>query len=176
MEAGFISIDCGAPNKYLDTQYQINYETDADYVDTGENQQVSTDYAHGRNVMSSKNMRIFPNGTRNCYTVRPQKGKGNKYLIRACHFYGNYDGQNVVPIFDVYIDTNLWYTTISDDYCQEIIYSLSRDYVQLCLIKTGNGIPLLSTLEIRLLDGGIYPFDLGALYMRERYALGMPNE
>ncbi|KAI4312563.1 hypothetical protein MLD38_037368 [Melastoma candidum] len=174
MEAGFISIDCGAPNSYQNTQYQIKYETDADYVDTGENQQVSTEYIYDNDVQSDKNMRIFPNGTRNCYTVRPQKGKGNKYLIRACHFYGNYDGQNVVPVFDVYIDTNLWYTSNGDDgYCQEIIYSLSRDYVQLCLINTGNGIPLLSSLEFRLLDGGIYPFDSGALSKWERSAVGM---
>ncbi|KAI4381048.1 hypothetical protein MLD38_007165 [Melastoma candidum] len=173
---GFISIDCGAQNDYLDSYLNLYYETDAKYVDTGENRQVSTDNIYVNNDERSKNLRIFPNGTRNCYTLGLDQGKGNKYLIRASFFYGNYGSRNVTPVFDVHIDTNVLFTVHRSDYfCEEVIYSPSRDYVQLCLINTRNGVPFISALELRLLDRDIYPVDLGALVMSDRYALGMQS-
>ncbi|KAI4381049.1 hypothetical protein MLD38_007166 [Melastoma candidum] len=176
---GFISIDCGAPNDYVDPHSGgIYFETDTGYVDTGENREVSTDYLGIPYAGFSKNMRIFPNGTRNCYTLRPQKGKNNKYIIRVSFFYGNYDARNITPVFDVYVDTNYWFTAnLSNSYRREIIYFSSRDYIQLCLINSGNGVPFISALELRLLDSGIYPFDSGvALDMLARNALGMTRK
>ncbi|KAI4381047.1 hypothetical protein MLD38_007164 [Melastoma candidum] len=170
---GFISIDSGVTNEYTDTYNRIYYETDTGYADTGTNWQVSSDNFGDGFDARSKNMRIFPNGTRNCYTLRPQNGKGNKYLIRASFSYGNYDNRSSPPAFDIHIDVNSWLTYSGSRYfCQEVIYILQRDYVQVCLINTGNGVPFISAVELRLLDNGIYPFESGALVREDRYAMG----
>ncbi|CAA6667505.1 unnamed protein product [Spirodela intermedia] len=51
---------------------------------------------------SISNLRSFPNGTRNCYTLSPVQS-GDRYLIRAGFLYGNYDGRGSPPIFDLHI-------------------------------------------------------------------------
>ncbi|WJZ94457.1 hypothetical protein VitviT2T_013314 [Vitis vinifera] len=79
---GFISIDCGiAPgSSYTDDRTQIHYTSDAEFTDTGINYNVSRSENPSKQLM---NVRSFPEGARNCYTLEPEKGKGNKYLIRA---------------------------------------------------------------------------------------------
>ncbi|KAI4381050.1 hypothetical protein MLD38_007167 [Melastoma candidum] len=118
-------------------------------------------------------MRIFPIGTRNCYTLRPQQGKDNKYLIRAAFFYGNYDTRNVAPSFNVDIDTNFCFTSNGfDNHHRDVTYVPSRDYIQLCLINAGSGIPFVFVIELCLLENEIYPFESNALALFGRHALG----
>lgn len=71
---GFISIDCGANGDYHDEATGIVYRTDREFIDTGENHEVSTEngnYLSSDNLIQRqlKNLRSFPNGTRNCYTL-----------------------------------------------------------------------------------------------------------
>jgi hypothetical protein len=54
-------------------------------------------------------VRFFPNGTRNCYTLRSLT-PGGKYLVRAVFGYGNYDMGNGQPKFDLYLGVNYWTT------------------------------------------------------------------
>lgn len=97
-------------------------------------------------------MRVFPKGTRNCYTLQPEQGKDKVYLIRASFDYGNYDVESQPPVFDLYIDTNYWDTVNSSSYTyKEIVYVPPRDYIHVCLVNTDTGIPLISALELRLL-------------------------
>ncbi|CAA6672835.1 unnamed protein product [Spirodela intermedia] len=72
------------------------------------------------------NVRSFPDGTRNCYTLRPLV-RGAKYRVNAEFLYGNYDGLGRPPTFDLYLGVNLW----------------------VCLVNTGNGTPFISALKLR---------------------------
>lgn len=149
------------------------FKTDEGFVDSGKNMQVSTDVIDKNIEHQGKNMRVFPNGTRNCYTLRPDRGKGNTYLIRASFFYGNYDNNNQIPVFDLHIGVNYWATINSSNYFyEEIIFVPPRDDIQVCLINTGNGVPFISTLELRLLNNSIYQLDSGPLVTHQRYDIG----
>ncbi|KAF8031042.1 hypothetical protein BT93_D0276 [Corymbia citriodora subsp. variegata] len=173
---GFISIDCGAPNDYHDDQLDIYYKADVGFVDSGTNMQVSTQVIYQNNQQQSKNLRIFPSGKRNCYTLKPDEGNGNTYLVRASFWYGDYDGKNQTPAFDLHIDVNYWITVNSSSWIyEEIIYTPPRDYIQVRLVNTGSGVPFISALELRLLDNSIYQINSGALVTNWRYNLGSLN-
>ena len=89
-----------------------------------------------------KNLRSFPNGTRNCYTLRPEQGKNNNYLIGATFVYGNYDGENQEPVFHLYLGVNEWEKvnlTDADEYGNyyDVIHVPLTDYIDVCLVNTG---------------------------------------
>ncbi|RVW51964.1 putative leucine-rich repeat receptor-like protein kinase [Vitis vinifera] len=105
-QPSFISIDCGlAPgSEYTDIETQISYSSDAEYIDTGRNYNVSEEITSRYNLKKHfMNVRSFPEGARNCYTLRPEQEKDNKYLIRALFMYGNYDSKNQFPEFKLYL-------------------------------------------------------------------------
>ncbi|PKI70976.1 hypothetical protein CRG98_008557 [Punica granatum] len=176
--AGFISIDCGAPNDYPDNRLRIHYKTDEEFIDSGKNAQISTDVIYDYKQSQSKNLRFFPTGSRNCYTLRPDQGKGNTYLIRASFYYGNYDNRNKTPAFDLHIGTDYWITVNSSDYhYKEIIHVPTTDTIQVCLINTGNGSPFISSLELRLVDSSIYQLsNLTSLSNAWRYDIGSSSD
>ncbi|KAK4790439.1 hypothetical protein SAY86_017743 [Trapa natans] len=122
------------------------------------------------------NLRSFPNGTRNCYTLPVKQGNSSststKHLIRATFFYGNYDGLWQTPEFDLYIDVNYWTTVKSNYTSSEIIYSTWRNYINVCLVNIGSGVPFISVLEARLLDNSIYSTTSGALQTTFRLNMG----
>lgn len=156
--SGFISIDCGATNGYTDETLGIDYTTDEGYVETGVNMQILPKYSSqfGVDLAQLSNIRVFPNGTRNCYTI-PTQTNNNRYLIRTTFGYGNYDNKFQSPTFDLYIDVNLWATINPDNYTyEEIIYTPTRDYIHICLVNTGLQNPFISAIELRLLDNSLY--------------------
>lgn len=110
-QPGFITIDCGldANTSYKDNLTGIEYVSDAAYIDTGENHNISSDYLPNADAVQNTNLRSFSDNTRNCYTLKPVL-QGNKYMIRAAFMYGNYDGKNRIPRFNIYIGANLWDT------------------------------------------------------------------
>ncbi|KAM7254395.1 hypothetical protein ACFE04_003775 [Oxalis oulophora] len=136
-QSGFISLDCG-----IDESIKSN---------------------HLRQVW---NLRSFPDGTRNCYSLNLIKG--DRYLIRASFLYGNYDKKNQTPEFDVHLGPNFWTTVKMKDnnhsLASEIIHDLASDYLDVCLINKGIGTPFMSALELRLLPSDIYKYaQIGAL-------------
>ncbi|XP_031267714.1 probable LRR receptor-like serine/threonine-protein kinase At1g51810 [Pistacia vera] len=154
VSAGFISIDCRASGDYKDDETGLVYESDMKYIDTGEIHQLSSNLAEGLYKQQMKNLRSFPQGTRNCYTLNPKQGANNNYLIRASFMYGNYDNKNQFPIFDLYLGVNRWVThnaSTASSYYYEIIHVPTVDYIDVCLVNTGNGIPFISVLELRTL-------------------------
>ncbi|XP_075664903.1 putative leucine-rich repeat receptor-like serine/threonine-protein kinase At2g19230 [Castanea sativa] len=158
---GFISIDCGSNEDYIDEETKIPYISDKELIDTGIVKTVSPDSPTDL-PQCLKNLRSFPNGTRNCYTLRPEQGKNNNYLIRATFVYGNYDGENPIPVFDLHLGVNEWETVNLTDagpygFYYDIIHVPLMDYIDVCLINTGRGVPFISALELRLLDNSIYP-------------------
>ncbi|OMO66487.1 hypothetical protein COLO4_30541 [Corchorus olitorius] len=158
--SGFISIDCGVDEDYLNDDTGIYYKSDKDFINTGENRDVLPAYAANVVMREYNNLRTFPEGKRNCYTLKPEQGKNNYYLIRTSFLYGNYDGNDQVPEFDLYIGVNYWRTvklpSVSQKYFYQIVYLFSADTDYLCLVKTGSGIPFISALELRLLDNSLF--------------------
>ncbi|KAF5466499.1 hypothetical protein F2P56_016419, partial [Juglans regia] len=169
----FISIDCGSNEDYIDKTKGIPYVTDKEFIDTGIAETVSP-HLSAKYTQTLKNLRSFPQGKRNCYSLRPDQGKNNKFLIRTTFLYGNYDGKNQAPEFDLYLGVNKWTTVKNTDGINyEIIHLLSTDYIDVCLVNTGQGVPFISSLELRRLDNSIYPITPGgALEMHDRGYVG----
>ncbi|KAM0847868.1 hypothetical protein ACQ4PT_054754 [Festuca glaucescens] len=107
------------------------------------------------------NVRSFAGASaRNCYTLRSLV-PGLKYLVRTSFMYGNYDGLNRPPVFDLHLGVNYCYTvSISrpdEAKFVEVISVVPDDFVQVCLINTGAGTPFISGLNLRPLKNTMYP-------------------
>lgn len=123
-----------------------------------------------------KNVRSFPEGKRNCYTLRHPEGRNTVYLLRASFMYGNYDGQNQPPKFDLYIGVNLWETMKFDNASQivikEIIHVPPMDVVHVCFLNTDEGTPFISALQMRHHHNSIYTNKSQTLALYERLDFG----
>ncbi|CAL4894507.1 unnamed protein product [Urochloa decumbens] len=159
---GFISIDCGLPGTagYVDNTTKLWTVPDAGFTDTGSNHNISAEYTTQVPSQRYHNVRSFPDGARNCYTLSSLVA-GLKYLIRAAFIYGNYDGLGLLPIFDLYIGVNFWGTvnvSSPDGYVvMEAIVVVPDDFVQVCMVNTGTGTPFISLLDLRPLKNLLYP-------------------
>ncbi|KAJ0537788.1 putative transferase, protein kinase RLK-Pelle-LRR-I-1 family [Helianthus annuus] len=170
-QSGFISIDCGIPrgSTYSDRYTDINYVSDADFIDSGEIHTILQEYEPAPDKQLTT-LTSFPENHRNCYTLRPTKGKGYKYLIRARFMYGNYDLKGRLPEFDVYLGPDYWDTlklnSSATPVNMEIIHMSLSDYIHVCLLNTGRGTPFISAIELRLLGSNMYTqTDFGSLYV-----------
>ncbi|XP_042967729.1 putative leucine-rich repeat receptor-like serine/threonine-protein kinase At2g19230 [Carya illinoinensis] len=166
---GFISIACGRNEDNDIDPTGIPYTLDKGFIDIEIVETVSENYDNPL----KNTLRRFPQGKRNCYTLRPNEGKNNKYLIRAKFTYGNYDGKDKGPVFDLYLGLNKRRTVDqTNGIYYEIIHVASRDYIDFCLVNTGQGVPFISTLELRHLDSSMYRIASGALSMFWRSDVG----
>ncbi|CAB4297377.1 unnamed protein product [Prunus armeniaca] len=172
---GFISIDCGATLQNYDDS-NIFYQTDTGFISAGVNSQISSEFINSSLNMELRTLRYFPEGEQNCYTLKPEQGRSNNYLIRAVFMYGNYDGKNQTPVFQLYLGVNSW-TTVKDSYVvHDIIYAPLTDAIQVCLVNKNNGTPYISALEVRQLDNSLYQSGNGALALTSRINLGGCNK
>ncbi|EXB24690.1 putative LRR receptor-like serine/threonine-protein kinase [Morus notabilis] len=186
-QTGFISIDCGSPSNfnYEDTDTGITYSPDGAFIETGINRNISSEYAYPNNLnlpLPLSDLRTFPQGNKNCYTLKPADGNGTKNLIRAFFLYANYDGENKPPEFDLYLDVNLWYTVkfsnVSEIVTTEIISMALKDTIHICLVDKGLGTPFISALELRPLNNSVYDTEFGidaSLVLFERLDIGKTN-
>ncbi|KAK4269288.1 hypothetical protein QN277_022468 [Acacia crassicarpa] len=176
-QPGFISIDCGLVDKpsYTDESTSIYYTSDANIISTGISHSISSKHKTQNLKRQFWNVRSFPEGTRNCYTLVAPQASSNKYLVRAMFMYGNYDGENSLPKFDIYLGANWWDSVMfqneSEIVSKEIIYVASSDYAHVCLFNTNSGTPFISVLELRVLDSDAYLFN--TLSLLARYDLGL---
>ncbi|XP_073006814.1 probable LRR receptor-like serine/threonine-protein kinase At1g05700 [Typha latifolia] len=181
MIAGFITIDCGLPEKssYVDNKTNLEYTSDEQFIDTGTNYNISNEYVKGASLKQFLNVRSFPTGTRNCYTLNSLVA-GYKYLVRAIFFYGNYDGLNKPPLFDLYTGINFWKTVNASNgsSTEEVILVAQTDYLQVCLANKGLGTPFISGLELRPLREKLYPVvdPTRSVALYERLNMGPTND
>ncbi|KAG2267258.1 hypothetical protein Bca52824_061813 [Brassica carinata] len=174
-QSGFISIDCGIPSgsSYKDDTTGINYVSDSSFVETGVSKSVS--FTAQRQLQT---LRCFPEGAKNCYTLTPKQGKGKKYLVRASFMYGNYDGENGSPEFDLFLGGNIWDTVFLTNgsvvVSKEVVYLSQAERIFVCLGNKGKGTPFMSTLELRFLgnDNTTYDSPNGALFFSRRWDFG----
>ncbi|KAF3772048.1 hypothetical protein EJ110_NYTH58871, partial [Nymphaea thermarum] len=153
-----ISLDCGLPDNvsYTDDLGHL-YFSDASSIDSGEAKQVSSGFMSSPRLY--RTLRSFPLYQKNCYTLAPAV-EGQRYLVRASFMYGNYDGRNLPPIFDVYLGVDFWSTVRLDNashvFWTEITTKATTSSINVCLVKTADGIPFISGLEVRPLDDILY--------------------
>ncbi|GJX43996.1 leucine-rich repeat transmembrane protein kinase protein, partial [Tanacetum coccineum] len=169
----FISLDCGSPpGSYTDNSTGINYVSDEGFIEGG----ATYKFATSSNSFQLSSLRYFPEHERNCYTLRPLQGKNNRYLIRAIIGYGNYDYRDQNPQFDLYLGADYWATVNITDRMKakayEIIHLSLSDYINVCLINTGHGIPIISALDLRLLDITMYEGQFQSLIRFHRRNFG----
>ncbi|XP_021890268.1 probable LRR receptor-like serine/threonine-protein kinase At1g05700 [Carica papaya] len=173
-QSGFISIDCGLPNgsTYKDEKTGINYISDADFIETGKIKEISSKFKTDTLEKRYLKVRSFPDGMKNCYTLKPKQANGNNYLIRAGFMYGDYDGKASVPEFELFLGINFWESVKPDDastpIITEMIHVPSSDQIDVCLVNTEFGTPFISFLELRLLSNDIYRIESGSLKLYTR--------
>ncbi|KAG2722803.1 hypothetical protein I3760_02G143200 [Carya illinoinensis] len=165
-QLGFISIDCGLPadSTYNENSTGIDYVSDANYIDTGISKSIASEL-QGTLQQPLWNVRSFPHGVRNCYSINIKKG--TIYLIRGTFLHGNYDGQSKLPEFELYLGTNMWDTVklenASHRIIKELIHVPSRNYIHVCLVNTGLGTPFISAIEFRPFNNNSYETTYGSL-------------
>lgn len=122
-------------------------------------------------------LRSFPEGAKNCYTLKPTQGKNNNYLIRVLFLYGNYDSKNQTPQFDLHLGVEKWTTVNFTDeepiFWTEIIHVPKTDDIYVCLVNTGSGTPFISLLELRPLNKSTYVTESGSLELFARLDFGL---
>ncbi|VAH09508.1 unnamed protein product [Triticum turgidum subsp. durum] len=124
-----------------------------------------------------RNVRSFPDTVRSCYTL-PSLVPGSKYLVRATFRYGDYDGLDSLPVFDVYLGVNFWQTVnvteVDMAEIAEVIAVIPDDSVQVCLVNVGSGTPFISALVLRPLENSLYPpaNATQGLVLIDRYSFG----
>jgi hypothetical protein len=174
--AMFLSINCGGSNSFVDAN-SIEWTGDADYVHNGVSQVVDAYYTAGP-VMGT--LRVFPTLKKNCYTIN-NLNNGDRVLVRASFFYGNYDGKHISPTFDLMLDGNMWgkvnLSIYSEDTIlyREYVYDVNGNSTSLCLAQTlPDQFPLISALELRTLDSNMYRHagSNHVLSLAARFAMG----
>lgn len=118
-------------------------------------------------------LRYFPEGKRNCYSLDVKRG--TTYLIVVSFVYGNYDGLNRDPNFDIHLGPNKWKRIDLDGEKEgtreEIIHKARSNSLDICLVKTGETLPIISAIEIRPLRNNTYVTQSGSLMMSFRVYL-----
>ncbi|XP_013618860.1 PREDICTED: probable LRR receptor-like serine/threonine-protein kinase PAM74 isoform X1 [Brassica oleracea var. oleracea] len=160
-QQGFISLDCGLPitelSPYTEPFTELRFSSDATFIKTGKSGKIQANLVD-EYLKPYTSLRYFPEERRNCYSLSVDKNR--KYLIRAGFVYGNYDGLNSNPEFDLHLGPNLWATIDFHNFVNgtmvEIIHTTTSNLLQVCLVKTGTTTPLISALELRPLDNDSY--------------------
>ncbi|XP_027340223.1 putative leucine-rich repeat receptor-like protein kinase At2g19210 [Abrus precatorius] len=179
---GSICIDCGIPGDlaYTDDKTQIHYTSDTQYIQTGTSRNTSFKFISQITQRTFRTVRSFPEGKRNCYTLRHPEGKNTIYLIRASFMYGNYDDLDQLPKFDLYIGVNLWDSVMFNNathvVIKEILHVPSMDDLYVCLLNTDMGTPFISALEVRHFDHSSYRTKSGPLALYRRLDIGSTTD
>ncbi|KAE8805937.1 putative LRR receptor-like serine/threonine-protein kinase [Hordeum vulgare] len=144
------------PTGYVDDTTGLSYTTDVGFIDADVNinHNFSAQYIGPSIPTRFHSVRSFPISERNCYTLGSLVS-GLKYLIRGEFLYGKYDGRNMLPIFDLYNVVKFW-TTMKISKPDVAVYAeaitvVPDDFMQVCLMNTGHGVPFISVLK------AIYP-------------------
>ncbi|XP_031286023.1 putative leucine-rich repeat receptor-like protein kinase At2g19210 [Pistacia vera] len=174
---GFFSLDCGtsSDSNYTDKITGIDYMSDAYFIETGVNNKISSAYENDNLEQQFLYVRSFPEGKRNCYTLKPEGGY-SKFLIRARFMHGNYDGEGSTPSFDLFLDSEVWdsveLSNPSTIVNKEIIHTPKNNYIYVCLVNTDSGTPFISALELRPLKNTTYVTQSGSLQLKGRWYAG----
>ncbi|XP_031505474.1 probable LRR receptor-like serine/threonine-protein kinase At1g05700 [Nymphaea colorata] len=154
-QKGFLNIDCGLPaNATYRSETTLEYVSDSKFTSNGFEKQLDSGIPNDAPTIY-RTLRYFPRYKRNCYSLPVTQG--TNYLVRASFMYGNYDGANTAPSFDLYLGVDLWDTVKLDNathmYWTEMLSSATTATMSVCLVNTSMGVPFISGLELRPLSG-----------------------
>lgn len=162
---------------YTDPVSGLVFTTDSGLIKTGQSGNVEKAFEKV-DIKPYLTLRYFPEGQRNCYDLNVKNG--TTYLIGATFLYGNYDGRNTYPIFNLYLGPNKWQTIdlegLTNGTRVEIIHVPLSNSLEVCLVKIGKTFPLISTLEIRPLRDDTYAPRLGSLATSFRLFFNASND
>lgn len=154
--AGFLNIDCGATESYVDPLTQYTWVPDTPYISTGKTFTLVVP-ASLQNFTELKTLRYFddPRPEKYCYTLPVTPG--SIYLLRATFFYGNYDNANQPLSFQVAVDATVVDTVTSTAnsgdgmYYTEYLYVAQGKETYLCFIRTSaSDVPFVSGISLKL--------------------------
>ncbi|CAL9222846.1 unnamed protein product [Arabidopsis halleri] len=174
-QEGFISLDCGLPSNespYIEPLTNLTYISDVNFIRGGKTGNIENNPDTEFIPKPHKVLRYFPDGVRNCYNLSVKQG--TKYLIRTSFFYGNYDGLNTSPRFDLFLGPNIWTSIdvlipgVGDRVVKEIIHVARSNILDICLVKTGTSTPMISAIELRPMRYDTYTARTGSLKNIER--------
>ncbi|XP_031117192.1 putative leucine-rich repeat receptor-like protein kinase At2g19210 isoform X2 [Ipomoea triloba] len=184
----FISIDCGLAeaSDYIDDKIgNLLYQPDAGFLEAGSGISYSIEQGYIKNSTSLDKqlwtLRSFPNGSRNCYNLSSAQAKGKRVLVRASFLYGNYDGKNEIPSFDLHLGVEVWdrvqFQGPFDWVIKEMVHVPPSNLLHVCVVNTGQGTPFISALELRPMNDVAYATNASAgknesLLLFERYNYG----
>nr|XP_048328555.1 receptor-like protein kinase At3g21340 [Ziziphus jujuba var. spinosa] len=176
-QSGFISLDCGLAKNtsYTEPTIKIDYISDAPFISSGISKSIKPEYKANQQKQIAF-LRSFPQGTRNCYKLNVTKA--TKYLIRATFLYGNYDGQNKLPQFDLHLGPNYWvkvnFSSANLSIVKEVIHITlhSQNHLQICVVNINSGTPFISALELRPLKNTTYVTSTRSLALDRRLDMG----
>lgn len=81
--------------------------------------------------------------------------------------YGNYDGLNIYPNFDLYLGPDKWARIDMEGRqngtFEEIIHRVRSSSLDICLVKTGPTSPIISSIELRPMRNDTYLTHSGSL-------------
>ncbi|CAD5328535.1 unnamed protein product [Arabidopsis thaliana] len=169
-------------SSYTDESTGLNFSSDAGFISSGKSGTIKTeDSDFGvKYIKPYKQLRYFPEGTRNCYNLTVMQG--THYLIRAVFIYGNYDDRKQKAKFDLHLGPNFWatinleeilgagnYIPVQDGIIEEIIHMPKSNSLDICLVKTGPTTPFISALELRPLRDDTYTTTTGSLKLIARW-------
>lgn len=155
-------MDCGLPaenSPYTDRETGLVFSSDEEFISSGNSSRVQKDDIG--DYKPHNVLRYFPDGIRNCYDIKVKQD--TNYLIRAEFVYGNYDGLNIMPRFNLYIGPNMW-TVVGNQTKREyeIFHMAKSNSLHICLVKIGPTTPFISSLELRPLASPSYLTHLSA--------------
>ncbi|VVA93743.1 unnamed protein product [Arabis nemorensis] len=80
-QSGFISLDCGSPKgtTFRETTTNLTYISDADFINTGIGRSIKQAY-RTQFQQQTWNLRSFPQGIRNCYTLNLTIGDSTPFI------------------------------------------------------------------------------------------------
>ncbi|XP_019058335.1 PREDICTED: receptor-like protein kinase At3g21340 [Tarenaya hassleriana] len=166
-QQGFISLDCGLPtaeSPYTELSTGLTFVSDSDFVHSGKSGSIQKDLEENY-IKPYVVLRYFPEGIRNCYNLSVIKNVN--YLIKGVFVYGNYDGLDDPPRFDLYIGPNKWGTVDLEGKIngtvEEIIHMPTSYSLEICLVKTGTTLPFITALELRPFKSDTYIIEAGSL-------------
>lgn len=168
-----VSIRCGFSGFYID-ENSIVWMGDNNLTQNGEARFIQNNSSITHVVMPT--LRVFTTRKKNCYSIKVDQG--GRVLVRASFNYGNYDGKNSPPTFDLQFDGNYWdtvETSPTEIISYEVTYVVKGDVISVCVAQTKpDQFPFMSALEVRSLGSNMYSH-VGAeyaLYTRSRTVYG----
>ncbi|XP_057812625.2 putative leucine-rich repeat receptor-like serine/threonine-protein kinase At2g14440 [Cryptomeria japonica] len=159
-QPGFLSINCGGGDNYTDSVTNITWISDGNYIDVGEAANVSNSSI----PYPLQSLRHFSKSlNKSCYSL--PLNINVTYLVRLWFLFGNYNGIQELPSFNVSVETQgmliqkIQSITSPEipEFTREMIITSSTNVIYVCLIRTSDSSdPFISAIELRSLSGGLY--------------------